>query len=97
MESLVKNQSLQLSIDMITTFKDKWNWEALSSNESLPLSVELINSFIDNWDWHYLSINIAHNATNQLIDFSKIGYIGNGDFVVEIITVVLCIKPYLGL
>lgn len=79
MESLVKNQSLQLSIDMITTFKDKWNWEALSSNESLPLSVELINSFIDNWDWHYLSINIAHNATNQLIDFSKIGYIGNGD------------------
>lgn len=82
---------------MITTFKDKWNWEALSSNESLPLSVELINSFIDNWDWHYLSINIAHNATNQLIDFSKIGYIGNGDFVVEIITVVLCIKPYLGL
>lgn len=66
-------------------------------NESLPLSVELISSFIDNWDWHYLSINIAHNATNQLIDFSKIGYIGNGDFVVETTMAVLCIKPYLGL
>ena len=40
-----------LTENILSTFKDKWNWHKLSTNTRVKLSYELLDKFADLWDW----------------------------------------------
>lgn len=53
--SLSASNKLCWSIELLSEFKDEWNWYHLSNNKSMPWSIKLIEEFEDKWDWDMLS------------------------------------------
>lgn len=66
------NTAINWSIELITYFKEKWNWQHLSRNVSLNFSSEsLIECFEDKWDWKELSKNTSLKLNINLIERFK--------------------------
>ena len=40
-----------LTIAVLETFKDKWNWNKLSENYSINLTEDMVEKFADRWNW----------------------------------------------
>ena len=55
-----------LSPDLITEFRDQWNWEYLSDDQELH--EELIALYQGRWDWERLSWNESILWSSDLID-----------------------------
>lgn len=68
---LSKNLSIPWSIDLILSFKNKWDWKCLSSNISLPWDIHFIETFKDKWDWYNLSMNKSLPWDKKLIELFK--------------------------
>jgi TPR repeat protein len=57
-----------MSLDLLKSYKNFWNWSYLSCNESLPWSVGLIERFATRWNWSWLLKNesLPHSIMEQL-------------------------------
>ena len=41
-----------LSMAVLETFKDKWDWNELSDNYCITLTEEMLEKFADRWNWN---------------------------------------------
>jgi hypothetical protein len=72
-----------LNIDLIESYKDRWDWEKMSMNTNIPWSIEMVGKYYEkwdpdlydwdnsnnsNWDWYNLSLNESLPWSSELIE-----------------------------
>lgn len=59
-----------LTMAVLETFKDKWDWNELSDNYCITLTEEIIEKFADKWNWkRIISRYVDQFYDNRGIDF----------------------------
>ena len=65
---LSANKAVPFTKQLITKYKDKWDWTALTDNPSIHWSEELLNEFHDYWAWEMFEFagNIGLSRSENL-------------------------------
>src|SRR5690606_9064437 len=66
--NLSQQISLPWSLELLTRYKDYWNWYYLSKNPSLPWTIELIERYRFLLNWSSLSTNPSLPWSIELIE-----------------------------